>query len=70
MRSGFYLSDPDGHHGFLALYMEDFKPGAVVTDIIGVKEVVFKNLGNLLRKDIDYIPGHPMAGSEKGVRRG
>ena len=50
---------------FLALYMEDFKPGAIVTDIIGVKEVVFKNLGNLLRKDIDYIPGHPMAGSEK-----
>lgn len=50
---------------FLALYMEDFKSGAVVTDIIGVKEVVFKNLGNLLRKDIDYIPGHPMAGSEK-----
>jgi prephenate dehydrogenase len=50
---------------FLALYMEDFKPGAVVTDIIGVKEVVFNNLGNLLRKDIDYIPGHPMAGSEK-----
>ena len=50
---------------FLALYMEDFKLGVIVTDIIGVKEVVFKNLGNLLRKDIDYIPGHPMAGSEK-----
>ncbi|MDP2844318.1 MAG: prephenate dehydrogenase, partial [Acetobacterium sp.] len=48
-----------------ALYMEDFKAGAIVTDIIGVKEVVFKNPGNLLRKDIDYIPGHPMAGSEK-----
>lgn len=50
---------------FLALYMEDFKSGAVLTDITGVKEVIFKNLGNLLRKDIDYIPGHPMAGSEK-----
>lgn len=50
---------------FLALYMEDFKAGAVVTDIIGVKEIVFRSLGNLLRKDIDYVPGHPMAGSEK-----
>jgi len=50
---------------FLALYMEDFKPGAIITDIAGVKGVIFNNLGNLLRKDIDFIPGHPMAGSEK-----
>ncbi|MGD9474491.1 MAG: prephenate dehydrogenase [Eubacteriaceae bacterium] len=51
--------------GFLALYMEDFKPGALITDITGVKEVIFRNLGKLLRTDIDYVPGHPMAGSEK-----
>ncbi|MGV8906930.1 MAG: prephenate dehydrogenase [Acetobacterium sp.] len=50
---------------FMALYMEDFKPGAIVTDITGVKGVIVNNLGNLLRKDIDFIPGHPMAGSEK-----
>jgi prephenate dehydrogenase len=50
---------------FLALYMEDFKSGSIITDITGVKEVVVKNLGNLLRDDVDYIPGHPMAGSEK-----
>ncbi len=50
---------------FMALYMEDFKPGALVTDISGVKEIIFKNLGKLLRTDIDFIPGHPMAGSEK-----
>lgn len=50
---------------FMALYMEDFKPEAIVTDITGVKGVIVNNLGNLLRKDIDFIPGHPMAGSEK-----
>lgn len=50
---------------FMALYMEDFKAGALITDITGVKEVIVKNLGNLLRADIDFIPGHPMAGSEK-----
>lgn len=50
---------------FMALYMEDFKPGAIITDITGVKGVIVNNLGNLLRKDIDFIPGHPMAGSEK-----
>ncbi|MGL4607009.1 MAG: prephenate dehydrogenase [Eubacteriaceae bacterium] len=50
---------------FMALYMEDFKENALITDITGVKGVVLNNLGNLLRKDVDYIPGHPMAGSEK-----
>jgi len=50
---------------FLTTYMEHFKTGAVITDITGVKEVIIKNLGNRLRNDIDYIPGHPMAGSEK-----
>ncbi|MBC3796272.1 prephenate dehydrogenase [Acetobacterium tundrae] len=50
---------------FLTTYMEHFKTGAVITDITGVKEVIVKKLGNRLRNDIDYIPGHPMAGSEK-----
>lgn len=50
---------------FMTLYMEDFKSGAIITDITGVKRTLVKNLGNLLRKDVDFIPGHPMAGSEK-----
>lgn len=56
---------PKDSLAFMALYMEDFKPGALVTDISGVKEIIIKNLGKLLRTDIDFIPGHPMAGSEK-----
>lgn len=56
---------PKNALAFMALYMEDLKAGALVTDISGVKEVIFKKLGKLLRKDVDFIPGHPMAGSEK-----
>jgi Prephenate dehydrogenase len=61
----FICLSPKDTLAFLTLYMEDFKTGAVITDITGVKEIIIKNLGNHLRADIDYIPGHPMAGSEK-----
>lgn len=50
---------------FLSTYMEAFKTGAVITDITGVKEVIQNQLSDGLRDDLDYIPGHPMAGSEK-----
>ena len=61
----FICLSPKDTLAFLTSYMEDFKTGAVITDITGVKEVIIKNLGNHIRDDIDYIPGHPMAGSEK-----
>lgn len=61
----FICLSPMNALAFMALYMEDFKPGAIVTDITGVKGIIVNSLGNLLRKDIDFIPGHPMAGSEK-----
>ncbi len=38
-----------------------FKPGAIVTDVCGVKGVMFQEIHNT---DIDYIGGHPMAGRE------
>lgn len=61
----FICLNPMNALAFMALYMEDFKTGAIITDITGVKGVIVNNLGNLLRRDIDFIPGHPMAGSEK-----
>lgn len=39
-----------------------FKPGAVVTDVCGVKGSVIPHI----RTDIDFIGGHPMAGKEHG----
>lgn len=50
---------------FLQLYRDAFKSGSVVTDISGVKTELLSSLPDCLRKDVDFISGHPMAGSEK-----
>ena len=50
---------------FLKNYKNDFKSGAIVTDISGVKGIFEKSLPELLRPDVDFIIGHPMAGGEK-----
>lgn len=49
---------------FLAKYQDDFKSGAIVTDIAGVKGQLMKNL-NWKRSDVAFVPGHPMAGNER-----
>ena len=41
-----------------------FKSGSIITDISGVKGI-FQNLDSILRPDVDFIIGHPMAGDEK-----
>jgi len=50
---------------FLKDHRDNFKSGAVVTDITGIKAGLAANLPALLRNDVDFIIGHPMAGSEK-----
>ena len=42
-----------------------FKSGAIVSDISGVKGIFEKSLPSILRSDVDFIIGHPMAGGEK-----
>ena len=49
---------------FLAKYQDDFKSGAIVTDIAGVKGQLMENL-NWKRSDVTFLPGHPMAGNER-----
>ena len=50
---------------FLLQYKNLFKSGAIVTDISGIKGIFEKDLPNILRPDVDFIIGHPMAGGEK-----
>lgn len=50
---------------FLKDNKDFFKPGAIVTDISGVKGIFEKALPEILRPDMDFIIGHPMAGGEK-----
>ena len=49
---------------FLAKYQDDFKSGAIVTDIAGVKGQLMENF-NWKRSDVAFVPGHPMAGNER-----
>jgi prephenate dehydrogenase len=51
---------------FLDTWMHAFKPGTLITDIAGVKGNIVGAVETCLRPDLDFIPGHPMAGAEKG----
>lgn len=42
-----------------------FRSNSIVTDISGVKAEIISHLPEILRDDVDFISGHPMAGSEK-----
>ncbi|MDR2662765.1 MAG: prephenate dehydrogenase [Treponema sp.] len=49
---------------FTETNMAAFKSGALITDIGGIKTPVAA-LAERMPRDLDFIPGHPMAGSEK-----
>lgn len=50
-------------------YQQYIRSGAIITDVTGIKcDIVYK-IQAILRKDVEYIPAHPMAGREVyGVR--
>ncbi len=41
------------------------KKGAVITDVGSVKQAVIEDILSVLPKGIEFVPGHPIAGSEK-----
>ena len=46
----------------------NFKDGAIVTDVAGIKGTLIKQLDDIIPDNIDFIFGHPMAGREnKGI---
>lgn len=40
------------------------KSGAVITDVTGVKSCIVYDIQKMLRKDVEFIAAHPMAGRE------
>ena len=42
------------------------KPGAIITDICGVKSGLYRKLEGILPQQADYVGIHPMAGKERG----
>jgi prephenate dehydrogenase len=61
----FLCLNPSSIISFLDQWAGAFKSGSLITDIAGTKSSIAAAAKNL-REDIDFIPGHPMAGAEKG----
>lgn len=45
-------------------YQQYLKPGAVITDVTGVKGCIVDKIQAVLRPDVEFIAAHPMAGRE------
>lgn len=41
-----------------------FKKGAIITDVTGVKSCIVYEIQSVLRRDLEFISAHPMAGKE------
>lgn len=41
-----------------------FKPGIILTDVTGIKGNIVYEIQDILRKDVEFIAAHPMAGRE------
>lgn len=49
---------------WISEYQKFFKPGALITDVTGVKSSVVYEIQDTLRPDVEFIAAHPMAGKE------
>ncbi len=49
---------------WVAENQQHFKPGALITDVTGVKNCVVEPVQQMLRQDVEFIAAHPMAGRE------
>ncbi len=45
-------------------YQDCFKEGAIISDVTGVKTSLLSRIVPKLRKDLRFVPAHPMAGRE------
>ncbi len=50
---------------FIQENMPHFKENCLIIDTVGVKENVITETSSILRKDLSFVGGHPMAGSHK-----
>ena len=51
---------------WLVRWQDCIKPGALLTDVTGVKGAVVYKVQEMLRPDLEFIGAHPMAGREVG----
>lgn len=49
---------------WISTYQHLLKPGAFLTDVTGVKSCIVYDIQDTLRKDVEFVAAHPMAGKE------
>ena len=59
----FLCMHPQGIVNFFTDHREHFKPGAMVTDVCGVKGAIVE-AARILPEHVSFVGGHPMAGTE------
>jgi prephenate dehydrogenase len=59
----FLCMHPQGIVNFLSEHRDHFKPGAMITDVCGVKGAILKAAEGL-PPQVSFLGGHPMAGTE------
>lgn len=60
---------PAAIEAWLREHQGDLQPGALLTDVSGVKRGMVETVQSILRKDVEFLASHPMAGREvSGVR--
>ncbi len=56
---------PNSIKNFIEKNCVNFKDGAIITDVAGVKNHLIEEINEILPESVDFIFGHPMAGREK-----
>ncbi len=59
----FLCLHPQGIVDFMARHRDHFKPGAMVTDVCGIKGAILEG-AKVLPDSVSFVGGHPMAGTE------
>ncbi len=60
------LCAPVGAYAEIAEALADhLKPGAILTDVGSVKQAVIRDVGPHVPEGVHFIPGHPVAGTER-----
>jgi len=57
---------PEASAGFIRAHAPRLRPGALLTDVCGVKRPLHDAVSALERRNFIYLGGHPMAGRECG----
>lgn len=55
---------PHDFKNWIAEHQHLLKPGAMITDVTGVKRCIVYDIQDMLRPDVEFVAAHPMAGKE------